>query len=151
MPATLPEPSQVLQAVQIYMDCAYRGDPPVAVKSMLAILQTWKGDFFRSPAIAADASNPPKRYTIRLGNSSYPHMKLAVELAPDGNSFLFKADTHDRHICPPETNPEYLLFMNLRKENSLVGESIDAAWETAGLPTFKSYLRDDLARRQAGE
>jgi hypothetical protein len=114
---------------------------------MLSILNSWKGDFFRSPVIAGDGKEPPRRYTIRLGNRLYPHMKLAIELAPDGNSFLFKADTHDRHICPPQSTPEYDAFMTLRKENTTIGESIDTAFEEAGIPTFKSFLRDDLAKR----
>jgi hypothetical protein len=149
MPASTPEPSQVLKAVETYMSHAYGADVPTQVRSMLAILHSWKGEFFRSPVIAADDKTPPRRYTIRLGNRVYPHMKLAIELAPDGNSFLFKADSHDRHICPPAGSAEYDAFMTLRKENARIGEAIDNAWEQEGVPTFKSFLRDDIARRQS--
>jgi hypothetical protein len=34
-------------------------------------------------------------------------------------------------------------------QNRTTAEAIEAAWEEAGLPTFKKFLRDDLARRQA--
>ena len=35
--------------------------------------------------------------------------------------------------------------------NRQVAEEIEAAWERQGIPTFKSFLREDLARRQQGQ
>src|SRR4051794_38227074 len=79
-----PEPADVMRAVETYVRLAYdQKDLPVAVRSQLAVLGSWKGTFFRSPAIAADREDPPRRYSIRLGNRNYPHMKLAMELSPD--------------------------------------------------------------------
>src|SRR5436305_6281303 len=140
-----------MRAVDTYMRIAY-GDhaPPVPVRSQLAVLRSWKGDFFRSPAIAADAETPPKRYSIRLGNHQYPHMKLALERSPDGQAYLFRADAHDTHCCPPEDDPEYPTFRSMMDENGRIVQAVEAAWEQQGLPTFKTYLKDDLARRQQG-
>ena len=87
---------------------------------------------------------------MRLGNAFYPHMKLTCELSPDGKMFLFKADAHDAHCCPPEGDPEYPTFRAMMDENGRIVQALEAAWEQQGLPTFKTYLKDDLARRQQG-
>jgi hypothetical protein len=76
-------------------------------------------------------------------------MKLAIDPRPDGKGFLFRADTHDRHACPPPESKEYPLFCALMEKNQRLSQQIESAWADAGLTTFKTYLRDDLARRQA--
>ncbi len=147
--AVKPDQAQVLKAVDIYMPLAYGKDtPPVTVRSLISTLRTFSGDFFSAPVFAKDLHTPPTRYSLRLGNSSYPHMKLVFQLSPDDQSFLFKADTHDKHCCPPERSPEFTAFMQLMEQNQRLSERIEAAWGEAGLPTFKTYLREDLARRQ---
>jgi hypothetical protein len=144
-----PEPVDVMRAVETYVRLAYDKELPIAVRSQLAVLESWKGPFFRSPAIAADRGEPPRRYSIRLGNRNYPHMKLAMELSPDGQMYLFKADTHDGHCLPPPEHPEYPAFKVVMEDNQLIAQAIEAAWAAQGLVTFKTYLRDDLARRAA--
>ena len=107
-PVLPPNPDDVLKAVDTYIKVAYEdAAPPLTVQSQLAVLRSWKGPFFRSPVIASDGGQPPKRYSIRLGNRHYPHMKLAIERSPDGQGYLFRADTHDAHCCPPAGHPEH--------------------------------------------
>ena len=89
--------------------------------------------------------------SLRLGNPWYPHMKLTIERAPDGKTSLFRADTHDRHIHVGPESPEYAAFCQMMEKNQSLASRIEAAWESGGLPTFKSFLRQDLARRQAGQ
>ena len=147
-----PERADVLRAVDTYVKVAYGDEPlPAHVRSQLAVLQTWKGDFFRSPAIASDGGTPPKRYSIRLGNRYYPHMKLAVERSPDGTTYLFRADTHDGHCCPPADRPEYAAFREMMERNRVIASAMEEAWAAEGLTTFKTYLQQDLARRQAAQ
>lgn len=147
-----PDPSDVMRAVDTYMKVAYGDDPvPAHVRSQLAVLQTWKGDFFRSPAIASDGGTPPKRYSIRLGNRFYPHMKLAIERSPDGKAYLLRADSHDAHCCPPADRPEYAAFREMMDRNRVIASSVEEAWAAEGLMTFKAYLQRDLARRKASE
>jgi hypothetical protein len=148
-PDNLPNPADVMHAVDIYMKLAYGEQIPLTIRSLLGVLRSWKGDFFRSPAIAADKEDPYRRLTIRLGNRQYPHMKLAMERSPDASVYLFRADTHDGHWLPPPEDPEYEPFRLVMEENQKIAQSIEAAWAQEGLPTFKTYLRDDLARRQA--
>jgi hypothetical protein len=35
------------------------------------------------------------------------------------------------------------------EKNQKVVESVERAWAEGGVPTFKTYLREDLARRRA--
>ena len=144
-----PDPTDVMRAVDSYMKVAYGDDAvPAHVRSQLAVLETWKGDFFRSPAIASDGGTPPRRYSIRLGNRHYPHMKLAIERSPDGKAYLFRADSHDAHCCPPADRPEYEAFREMMERNRVIVSSVEEAWAAEGLTTFKLYLQQDLARRK---
>jgi hypothetical protein len=149
MPIDTPNPAEVMRAIEIYLKLAHPGEPPFVVRSQLGALKTWQGEFFKCPLFVPDLHTPPLRYTLRLGNQYYPHMKLAIELAPDESRFLYRADTHDRHICPATSAPEYPAFVQLMERNQKVSEAIETAWDQADLPTFKRYLREDLTRRRA--
>ena len=150
MAAPKPEPQRVKQAIDIYLSKAYDGPPPVNVRSLLRVMESWGGEFYECPIFAPDQARPPTKYTARLGNRQYPHMKLVLQLAPDEGTWLFRADSHDRHCCPPATSPEYNDFCGLIEQNQRTAERIEAAWSAAGIPTFKAYLKEDLARRAAG-
>jgi hypothetical protein len=145
-----PEPAVVSRAVEIFIQHAYGADRPISVRSQLATLSSWKGEFYRCPVIAPDFNKPPRRYTIRLGNRNYPHMKLAIEQTPDDKAFIFRVDTHDRHCCPVPGSPEYQPFLQLMEQNQKLAQEIESAWAAENIPTFKSHLRDDLAKRQQG-
>ena len=150
VPVVPPNPDDVLRAIDAYLSVAYADATlPVPVKSQLAVLRSWKGPFFRAPVIASDGGTPPKRYSIRLGNRHYPHMKLAIERSPDGQGYLFRPDTHDTHCCPPAGHPEHAAFRKMMEQNLELATKIEAALAQQGLPTFKTYLQQDLARRQA--
>jgi hypothetical protein len=142
----------VRRAVEAYVGAAYDGQqPPTAVRSVLATLNGWGGKFYACPVFVNDGKSPPEKYSLRLGNRHYPHMKLVIERAPDGRSFLFRADTHDRHCCPPSGAPEHGEFCALMGKNQEAAQAVETAWADLGLATFKTWLRDDLARRQSEE
>lgn len=146
-----PSPTKVWHAIEIYLNGAYGGKPPPsAVRDRLGSLRaTGEGDFYDSAVFERDAARPPTRYTLRLGNTLYPHMKLVIERAPDGRTHLFKADTHDKHIRPKPESREFRAFAELMKSNQQFAEQIESEWARQGVATFKQYLRDDLARRAA--
>ena len=159
MSAATPDPSETMRAIDVYLREAYgaaggagapAGELPPRVRAQLETLKTWKGRFYRAPVFAADDVDAPKRFTMRLGNPDYPHMKLSLDLSPDGQRFLYRVDTHDAHACPAPDSPDHAAFRHLMERNQQLSSKIEAAWAAAGLPTFKSYLRDDLARRQGG-
>jgi len=147
MSAELPDQSVVFHAVDAYLRTAYQGEAPIAVRSVLATLRQWSGKFFSCPVFANDGKLPPNKYILRLGNQCYPHMKLVIERSPDGRVFLFRADTHDRHVCPPEGAPEHDAFVALMTRNQELAQAVETAWAEEGLPTFKTWLREDLAKR----
>lgn len=150
VPVIPPNPEEVLRAVDIYVKVAYGPDPlPLTVQSQLAVLRSWKGPFFRSPVIASDGGSPPRRYSLRLGNRQYPHMKLAIERSPDGQGYLFRPDTHDSHCCPPADHPEHGAYREMMAYNLALATKIEAALAAEGLATFKTFLQQDIARRQA--
>ena len=145
-----PSSQQVWRAIDIYQKIAFGGKQPSAtVKSRLDVLRPVEGDaFFESKSFERDPNqSPPLKYSLRLGNCFYPHMKLVIEPRPDGSGHIFRADTHDKHIRPAPDSKEYAMFTELMANNQKLSEQIEAAWEAAGLPTFKQYLREDLARR----
>jgi hypothetical protein len=147
----LPQPKMVWNAIELYLGCAYDAtNPPAAVQKRLETLRAAgeNGDFFASGVFERDSSPAPKKYSLRLGNRFYPHMKLSIDRRPDESGFFFRADTHDRHICPAAASKEYGAFRELMEKNQKLAQSIEAAWEEGGLPTFKTYLKQDLARRQ---
>jgi hypothetical protein len=145
---TPPDREQVMRAIDVYLLHAYGQEPPVTVRSQLAVLKTWGGPFLRAPVFVSDDQPQGKRYSMRLGNRHYPHMKLRIEPSPDGSRYLFRADSHDRHVCPPPTSPEHAAFRELMEQNQQVVDAVESGWAEAAVPTFKTYLREDLARRR---
>jgi hypothetical protein len=147
-----PSPQEVWRAIEVYVQHAYNGAAPsTTVKSRLETLRSADDEnFYSSPLLERDASqNPPQKFALRLGNHFYPHMKLVIEPTPDKSGHMFRADTHDKHIRPAPNSKEYAMFTQLMENNQRLAESIEAAWDVSGLPTFKRYLRDDLARRNS--
>src|SRR5438552_17526987 len=116
--ADKPDAALVQRAIDIYMNCAYVAvEPPVTVRSMLATLRGYASDFFKAPTFVKDDPKAPKKYTLRLGNRYYPHMKLVYELGPDAQTFLFSADAPDAHCCPPAGTPEHDSYRSLKTGN----------------------------------
>src|ERR1700716_1295328 len=117
MPAPLPDPETFWQAIKTYLSLAYEGPPPERVQSQLAMMRSWAGSFYDNRPLVPNPSTPPTRYTMRLGNRFYPHMKLALDLSPDDSAWMFRVDSHDKHACPPSTAPEYAAFCDLMQKN----------------------------------
>jgi len=155
----LPPPAQVWRAIELYLALAYEGvSTPHAVQQRLDELHHQPADhFYDAPVLEHDADaagvpsdkslGPRPKFRLRLGNSFYPHMKLILDPRPDGQGYLFRADTHDLHCCPAPASPEYQIFRRLMQQNQQLAGRIEQAWDAAGLPTFKSFLRADLSRR----
>lgn len=145
-----PAPADLWSAIDIYLLHAYEAPPPRAVRARLETLRATSGEELFSCAVFehSEEAGTTIRYSMRLGNRFYPHMKLVVERTPAGFQHLFRVDTHDRHVRPPAGSPEERAFANLMADNQNSADRIESAWEHAGLPTFKAYLRDDLARRK---
>jgi hypothetical protein len=150
-PPQLPGAQQVWTAIDLYLRCAYGPAPvPKTVSARLDALRAAgeNGQFFQSGVFERVPKDEPTRYTLRLGNRFYPHMKLSIDQRPDRRGYLFRADTHDRHACPSPASKEHAVFCELMDTNQKLAQQIEAAWGEGGVPTFKTYLKEDLARRQ---
>jgi hypothetical protein len=145
----LPSSSVLWRAIEVYLKNAYRGAPPAAVRSRLETLRSLaEGDLYESGVFEQERDSPLGRLRLRLGNEFYPHMKLVIERAPDNTTYLFRADTHDQHCMPAPQSRDYPSFCQLMEQNQTMAQAIESAWEQEGIPTFKSFLRQDLARRR---
>lgn len=154
-----PPTPELWRAIKTYLRHAYDGpispagvpaSVPSAVRARLEVLRaTDPTDLFDSNIFERDTPAAPRRYSLRLGNRSYPHMKLVVDRAPDGRGYLFSADSHDNHVRPRPGSRDEQAFLALMRENHKTADAIESAWEAEGVPTFKKYLRDDLERRRS--
>ena len=148
-----PSSQEVFRAIDVYLNVAYPDKPPSAtVQSRLDALKLQDpARFYECASLEREPNQgPPRKFALRLGNPFYPHMKLVIEPTPDALGHMFRADTHDKHIRPEPKSKEYPLFCQMMEQNQKLSERIESEWENADLPTFKRYLRLDLARRAAG-
>lgn len=150
MAAPLPQSNVVWRAIEAYLARAYPGgQPPVAVRGRLDKLRAAGDAALACDCVERPPADAPPAYRIRLGNLVYPHMKLAIEPSPDGAGYLFRADAHDRHVQVPPGSPEAAAIGAMCEANQQLAAQIEADWAAQGVPTFKTYLRADLARRRA--
>src|SRR5687767_13693724 len=148
MPWSRPDFPTLIKAIELYLQFAYpSATPPHAVRGRLETLRASESNLYDSPAWERDTNNPPARYALRLGNASYPHMKLVIEPSPDQIGYLMRSDTHDKHITVAPGSREHAAFAQLMHRNHEIATAIEQAWTAAGILTFKEYLRQDLARR----
>ncbi|HEX4125703.1 MAG TPA: hypothetical protein VHY37_13335, partial [Tepidisphaeraceae bacterium] len=79
----MPTPDTVHKAVKIYLQIAYPdGILPPAAKAIVDKLTRWPGDSYDYPPFIHEGPDGANCYYLRLGNSSYPHMKLFIETWP---------------------------------------------------------------------
>lgn len=142
-------PEQLRLAIGIYLHHAYPDAlvPPAVRQRLDAIDGAGPDELYQSTALEPVPPDRPTRYNLRLGNHRYPNMKLVIERSPDGGTALFRADTHDRQFCPMPGQRDHDAFCQLIRENQQIAQQIESDWEQHGLPTFKTFLRQDLAKR----
>jgi hypothetical protein len=84
-------------------------------------------------------------FSLRLGNVSYPHMKLQLQPWPTSVGYMLSVNTHDQVAGLDPESPDAASLRALQVENQLMKVAIENAWDAAGLPTFLRYLRDYVA------
>jgi hypothetical protein len=153
------------QAMELYLQFAYPQGLPPAVEAKAAIIRNLprteeEGGAREMPLdlLEREAANSVASYALRLGQPMYPHMKLVMDPAPETLEaycgrvdYIFRVDSHDRHLHAPPGSPDAAWLTAVRLSNKDLGEKIETAWAAAGLPTFKEFLRRQLeARKQRG-
>jgi 3-phosphoshikimate 1-carboxyvinyltransferase len=146
-----PAPESLWRAIEIYLSHAYANRPSRTIQTRVDTLRATSAEQLYSSRLfeRSEEAGEIIRYSLRLGNHLYPHMKLAIDRNQIESQYFFRVDTHDQHVRPPAGAPEEQAFANLMIENQRCAQLIEAAWESVGLPTFKTFMRHDLARRAA--
>lgn len=123
---------QIQLATQIFLKHAYPDGIPGKIKDKvdeLKNIETREALLHWSGLEVED-----KRYNLRLGNASYPHMKLVFTLGPEDT--IFYVDAHDSHFSLPPDMPGYDQFQKLRETNKKMKAAIEASWASEKLPVF---------------
>ncbi len=130
----LPGPRDFLRAVDIYLQHAYEGAPPSAVRLRVETLRAMPDpEFYQSAVLEKDAPRCPVKFFLRLGNQTYPHMKLALFRQP-GAAWAFAVEEHDQVGVPTPGSREYRFFSQMIAHNRELAMEIEKAWQDIGLP-----------------
>lgn len=147
-------PAHVRRAIRIYLDLAWpEGGPPARFDlEGLAGCETLADLFARFDKPDEEEGPRSARHALRLGNARYPFMKLVVWEYLVHHEYFFSVDTHDDLAITPDM-PDYEGWVELRRANRLLKESIETAWNDAGLPTHEDLrtLMEGIAQLERGE
>lgn len=141
----------LLEAVRLYLAEAYGDAPlPQIVRERLlwpagtTAEELAAGPMFeRSPPTARPAECD--RIRLRLGNRSYPHMKLGLDRVPDSAEWILTVDSHDAALVGAASEGERAAVEAMVRYNAEVKTRIERRWTEAGMPTFERFIRERLA------
>jgi len=122
----------VKSASRLYARAAYPDGPPGPVSRMLDELQS----FVTSDALLSWSAleREDSRYSLRLGNQAYPHMKIVFSLESERPSFY--VDAHDNHFDLPPGVPGHEKLIELRESNKMLKTRIENDWAREQIPVF---------------
>jgi len=152
--ALLPTAGVLRRAIEVYLAEAYEGRIPPAAARVLPgpdfdVAEYLMGNTVeRTPAPAE--FQDVRSFALRLGNALYPNMKLKLSRPNPRSAYVFSVDLHDAFLQAPGDSPDQAALEDLKRHNSSIALAVRAAWEAAGLPTEKSFLRQQIeqARRK---
>jgi hypothetical protein len=142
------------RAVELYLGIAYpSGEPPAAVRRRLEWNTAGDAQEILAQPPFERSTRPDAGKTaifaLRLGNHRYPHMKLQVQPWPNAEGFLLSINTHDQVQALDPNAADMAAFREIQDSNQQLKESIESAWDGAGLPTFLRFLRDYIENRES--
>lgn len=136
-------PDDILRAVAVYVERAWPDRS--ALRFDLGKLQgkaTVEELFAEFSTPTSDRKErAQRRYTLQLGNSTYPFMKFVIQEYLLESEFFFSVDTHDEHVEVGEDDPDHEGWELLKRKNTQLKDEIETAWHEAGLPTHEDLLR----------
>lgn len=83
-------------------------------------------------------------YALRLGCTTYPHLKMQVVDCDGRGTWVFSVNTHDTMLPTDPGHPDAAGIQKLQEGNRSLKQAIEAAWEREGLLTFNQLLRNQL-------
>jgi len=148
-PTGLPWRRDIQTALKIYLDRAYGGGVPDHIIQKFTIPDDceparWLLQDVGEPDPADADIETVRSIALRLGNAGYPNMKLRLTRPPGNRTFLLTVDSHDVMLEAPEGTPDHKALGELKTANAAIAKAVADAWDTAGLPTERSYLRDQI-------
>jgi len=133
------DPALFELGLTIYLHHAYEGaEPPASARLDVSSLRS-AGDvlaLFTEEVPPNPGGESHRHLVIRLGNSSYPHMKLALMEFVDPGQWFWSVDTHDRAQIPPDS-PDWPVWQEVRRRNLEIKGRVEQAWREAGITTAR--------------
>ncbi len=136
-------PELFKKALALYLERAYVGmQPPAKARLDTSGLVTHEDvlKLFSAEQRPNPGGESTHHYVIRLGNSRYPHMKMALMEFLEPGEWMWSVDTHDRAPIAPDS-PDYAKWQELRLHNLRVKAEVEAAWRKNGVPTARVVQR----------
>lgn len=127
----------VSKAMDVYLQHAYK-DPAKREKHRIAVDASARGERVLGALDDISGAEPGglRAYAMRLGNQTYPHMKLAIVEAYFPGEFFFAVDRHDTFHFEPDV-PGYQAWCELKEINRFIKQAIEDAWYRAGIHTLR--------------
>ena len=85
-------------------------------------------------------------FSLRIGNSLYPHMKLRLTRVGDPVACVLTVDSHDAMLHAPPDTADFAELESLKRHNAAVASAIGDAMDAAGLPSERNFLREQIRR-----
>ncbi len=151
----LPTNCQLRLAVEHYLRQAYQAEPPGAVVAkFLPAEDDDLGAWLMRDVIERDPADAPlaqvRSFAMRMGNRQYPFMKIRLTRPPRQPGYIFTVDAHDAMLHAPPGSADVAQVEQLKQLNAHLSREVLAAWDAAGLPNERSYMRDLIARAKHG-
>jgi hypothetical protein len=148
----LPLPAVLGDAIGIFLARAYPDGAGEQVSAKFTVpddgeLARWLIETVGEPEPADADIDSMRSIALRLGNAFYPNMKLRLTRPPGNEQFLLMVDSHDVMLAAPVGSPDHHALEELKTANAAIVADVTSAWDAAGLPTERNYLRDKI--RQA--
>ncbi len=141
--------SDVARAIELYLATAYGETVPEAIRERFLVpecmdLPTWLMTDVAERSPAEASFEDVRSFALRIGNAMYPHMKLRLSRPPGWSILILSVDAHDAMLQAPEGSADAAVLETLKANNARMVSEIMAAWEEAGLPTEKTFLRGQI-------
>ena len=152
-PTCLPAAEEIRRAVELYLANAYARDLPEATRRLLPPAAFDPAEWLMGDCTERDPADAPlervRSFALRLGNAGYPNMKLRLSRPPNEQAFVLSVDSHDAFLRAPPGSTDSRELERLKHSNAGIAAAIHAAWDDAGLPTERTYLRRKLREAKA--
>jgi hypothetical protein len=144
----LPSCGEIRRSIELYLKRAYPGEPPEQVSALSPPQDADSREWLMGGAVEREPRDAPLQdvlsFALRLGNAGYRHMKLRICRPRGEQTYVFLADAHDGVLCAPQGTSYCHQIEVLKGRNREIAADITEAWERAGLPTERTYLRAKL-------